>query len=172
MRTTDEVMGFDQLYAAEEFRPRTFAVRELNLTRIARIKSYWNTCFGSPMPDRWDHGALYSSGIIGGRRSIIVEFHRVLIRVFGLSSAAGRTKHNCNMVSFAYVIQTHFKENVIIGYPFHSKVCMGGWRGGHFKGRSFPLPPPWHPPNPPSPRLQFMEAFTEDDPWPGFIKHK
>merc|ERR1711964_103492 len=117
MRTTDEVLGVDQVYAAEEFRPRTALSAKDNMTRIERIRNFWVYCFGTEMPDRWDYGALYSSGIIGARRDRMVEFLKEVLKYFGMA----KPERNRNMVVFARVIIEKYFENVFVGYPLHSQ---------------------------------------------------
>ena len=122
MEQMDSATNQDLLYVGSEYRPFSKVIVRSetfsrNVTKMDYYRGLWTACFGSEMPAEYLAGTLWNSGIIGGKSKVVLRFLESIVRNLELADA----RNNCNMAAMWKSICEDWNENVVTGFPLHSK---------------------------------------------------
>ena len=106
-RGMDRTLGSRQLYVSEEYEPQAHS--------FVWNHKHWQKCFNEPETSTVK---MYNPGVIGGRVDVIKT---LLSRMLDLFSRRTPVEEDCNMQVLQKVLRENFQDNVISGYPLHTK---------------------------------------------------
>jgi hypothetical protein len=106
MRTNDMIMKSKQLYVGEEYNPSdgSYGWMKQNGANCFKVRYVQSR-------------TIFNSGIIGGHISVIKD----LLRQMNTMLLSTNTAAFCNMPVLNKVIHDHFQDDVVSGYPLHTK---------------------------------------------------
>ena len=106
MRGLDAVGSKQYLYVGEEYKP--------DMGAYIWNKQHWKRCFNEDMPYTTN---IFSAGIIGGHISVVKKLLRTMNSMF----LNVNVKADCNMNVLQKIILSDYKDDVISGFPLHTK---------------------------------------------------
>lgn len=110
MRSVDSTMEAPQVYAGEEHPP--------NGAAFGWLEPLYKSCMGRTL-EKSRRGKFYNSGILGAETQLMLRFLEQMIDLWNTQVVCASCR--CNMVVFGIVLQDEYKDNVISGWPLHTK---------------------------------------------------